>query len=219
QTIVNNAQYLRVVTQPDGSELRFTETNPAAGRVTVVVNPWLPLIDQSANSATTWYLVPSGGSSGPRPSIITTFMPGREASDLQTIVNNAQYLRVVTQPDGSELRFTETNPAAGRVTVVVNPWLPLIDQSENSATTWYLVPSGGSSGPRQSIITTFMTGREAPELRISGDTGNYIGGGEVPGTEGSFLNDDVQYRVRHITGAVGLDPSPTMASLGNDSIS
>src|SRR5690606_13326486 len=159
---------------------------------------------------------------GTRPVTVQQFalvVPPSLALTAQTIVNNSQYLRVVTQPDGSELRFTETNPAAGRVTVVVNPRLPLIDQSENSATTWYLVPSGGSSGPRQSIITTFMTGREAPELRISGDTGNYIGGGEVPGTEGSFLNDDVQYRVRHITGAVGLDPSPTMASLGNDSIS
>src|SRR5690606_42135071 len=94
--------------------------------------------------------------------------PPSLALTAQTIVNSSQYLRVATRPDGSEIRFTETNPAAGRVTVVVNPWLPLIDQSENSATTWYLVPSGGSSGPRQSIITTFMTGREAPELRISG---------------------------------------------------
>lgn len=131
-----------------------------------------------------------------------------------SIADVANYERVVPQPDGTEIRFNENNPVRGRFTVVVNPWLPLIDQSGNVNTTWYLVPSGGSNGPRRSIVTTFMNGREAPELRISGNTGRYVGGGEVPGTEGSFDNDDVQYRVRHITGAVGLDPSPTIVSLG-----
>lgn len=131
-----------------------------------------------------------------------------------TIVNNTTYLRVVPDNEGGELRFNETNPVAGRIDVVVNPWLPLLDTSGNVASTWYLVPSGGSNGPRESIITTFMAGREQPELRISGNTGRYTGGGDVPGTEGSFDYDDVQYRVRHVLGAVGVDPSPTIVSDG-----
>ena len=60
-----------------------------------------------------------------------------------------------------------------------------------------------------------LRGYEQPELRVQANAGNYIGGGEVPGLEGSFVNDDVQYRVRHITGAVGVDPSGTMASNGS----
>lgn len=132
----------------------------------------------------------------------------------QNIVNNTTYLRVVPDDNGGELRFTETNPVSGEITVVVNPWLPLLDTSDTMSTTWYLVPSGGSNGPRRSIVTTFLSGRGNPELRISGDTGRAIGGGDVPSTEGSFTHDDVQYRVRHFLGAVGVDPSPTMVSLG-----
>jgi len=133
-----------------------------------------------------------------------------QANNIAAIAN---YQRIEVGEDGIERRFEVPNPVRGRFRVVVNRWLPLLDTSGTSATTWYMLPAPGQ-GPRNAIITTFMAGREQPELRISGDTGNYIGGGEVPGTEGSFPHDDVQYRVRHITGAVGVDPSATMASLG-----
>lgn len=134
-----------------------------------------------------------------------------------TILAQANIIRTVPQPDGSELQTTMANPLSGRVRRVTNEWLPILDTSETSADTWYLLPDGAAASGRNrpAIITTFLDGREAPELRISGDTGNYIGGGEVPGLEGSFVNDDVQYRVRHITGAVGVDPSGTMASNGS----
>lgn len=140
---------------------------------------------------------------------------------LEITANNiagiANYLRVETDADGIERRFDVPNPVRGRFVVVVNHWLPLLDKSENASTTWYLVPSGGSNGSRRSIITNFLAGHENPELRINGDTGRYVGGGEVPSTEGSFSHDSVEYRVRHVTGAVGVDPSPTMVSLGTGS--
>lgn len=117
---------------------------------------------------------------------------------------------------GRQVRFTRTNQARGRFTVQVNQWLPLIDTSENSATTWYLVPSGGTTGTRRAIVTSFLAGHEAPELRINNDTGSNVGGGDISPFEGSFSHDDVQYRVRHFVGAAGIDPSPSMVSLGTN---
>jgi hypothetical protein len=118
-----------------------------------------------------------------------------------------------------QVRFVRTNQARGRFTVQVNQWLPLIDTSDTSATTWYLVPKAGTTGTRKAIVTSFLAGHEAPELRIKNDAGMNIGGGDISPFEGSFINDDVQYRVRHFVGAAGIDPSPSMVSLGtgNDS--
>jgi len=117
---------------------------------------------------------------------------------------------------GRQRRFQRANQARGRFTVQVNQWLPLIDTSVTSATTWYLLPAGGTTGTRRAIITGFLAGHEAPELRIKGDGGSSIGGGDISPFEGSFSHDDIQYRVRHFVGASGIDPSPSMASRGTN---
>lgn len=89
------------------------------------------------------------------------------------------------------------------VTLIVNPWLSVIDRSANVNTTWYILPVA-SAGIRPAVVFSKIRGRETPELRISAATGNYLGGGEVPGREGSFLNDDIEFRVRHFVGAAGI---------------
>lgn len=98
--------------------------------------------------------------------------------------------------DGNK-KYTQT-AGNGDVEIVVAPVLNNIDKSATVDTTWYLVPLGGSDGTRDSILLSFLRNHERPELRISGNTGNYVGGGAVPGLEGSLLNDDVEYRVRHV---------------------
>lgn len=100
------------------------------------------------------------------------------------------------------------------VTLVVNDWLTKVDVSANAATTWYLVPLNGTDGTRDSIIVAFLNGHEAPEFRQSGNTGLYLGGGNVPSLEGSLLNDDVEYRVRHVVTGAYLYPQALFASTG-----
>lgn len=109
--------------------------------------------------------------------------------------------------------YNAANPVSG-VTVIVNPWLQVIDKSANVNTTWYLVPYAGG-GLRPSIVFSKIRGRETPELRIESQTGNYLGGGEVPGREGSYLNDDISFRVRHFVGAAGISPETVAVSRGN----
>jgi hypothetical protein len=101
------------------------------------------------------------------------------------------------------------------VALTATDWLTDIDQSATAATTWYLVPDGGRDAKREAIILGFLQNHESPELRISGDTGNYLGGGAVPGLQGSLLNDDVQLRVRHVVAGGFLNGQALLASKGN----
>lgn len=109
--------------------------------------------------------------------------------------------------------YDVTNPISG-VSLIVNPWLPVLDLSATVNTTWYIVPVAGG-GIRPSIVFSKIRGRENPELRIANDTGEYLGGGAVPGREGNFLNDDIQFRVRHFMGAAGIAYETTAVSKGN----
>ncbi len=105
----------------------------------------------------------------------------------------------VTDANGT---YFVSNPISD-IQLIVNPWLPVIDKSANVNKTWYLLPAG-SQGVRPAVVFSKIRGRETPELRIASATGNYLGGGEVPGREGSFLNDDIEFRVRHFVGAAGI---------------
>lgn len=121
-------------------------------------------------------------------------------------------LTKLTITQGSISYDTTTNNSD--VTLVVNDWLTKVDKSANAATTWYLVPLNGTDGTRDSIIVAFLTGHETPEFRQSGNTGLYLGGGNVPSLEGSLLNDDVEYRVRHVVTGAYLYPQALFASTG-----
>ena len=92
----------------------------------------------------------------------------------------------------------DTQTANSDVTLVVNDYLTQINKDANAGTTWFLVPLGGNDGTRDSIVVNFLRNHEAPEFRQSGNTGLYLGGGAVPSLEGSLLNDDIEYRVRHV---------------------
>lgn len=111
------------------------------------------------------------------------------------------------------IKYT-TNTNTSDITLVVNDWLTKVDKSANASKTWYLVPLNGTDGTRDSIIVAFLNGHEAPEFRQSGNTGLYLGGGNVPSLEGSLLNDDVEYRVRHVVTGAYLYPQALFASTG-----
>lgn len=99
------------------------------------------------------------------------------------------------------------------VTVVVNPWLPVIDLSATVSTTWYLVPLA-SAGVRPALVLSKIRGRTNPELRINTLGGAYLGGGPVPGLEGDFATDDIQFRVKHYVGAAAIATETMAVSKG-----
>jgi len=107
------------------------------------------------------------------------------------------------------------NWLSNRVTLVVNPWLPVVDQSANVNSTWYLLPKPETARP--GVVLGFLRGHETPDLRYKAEAGNALGGGEVPASEGSFDVDDIAYRVRHVLGGTTLDPIATAVSNGSGS--
>jgi hypothetical protein len=109
--------------------------------------------------------------------------------------------------------YNIANPVS-EVTVVVNPWLPIIDQSANANTTWYLMPAA-SAGTRPAVVFSKIRGRGNPELRIATQGGQYLGGGPVPGLEGSFETDDIQFRVKHYVGAAAIATETMAVSNGS----
>lgn len=109
----------------------------------------------------------------------------------------------------------KTGVANSDVVLTATDWLTEIDQSATAATTWYLVPDGGKTSKRDSIGVGFLQNHESPDLRVSGNTGNRLGGGSIPGLEGSLLNDDIEYRVRHVVAGCFLNGEGLLASKGN----
>nr|WP_297424777.1 Mu-like prophage major head subunit gpT family protein [uncultured Actinotalea sp.] len=123
--------------------------------------------------------------------------------------------------EASEIRRTEggvtsiePNYLRGVVRLVVNPWLPVVAAGFNKvATTWFVLPD--PNGARPAVVTGFLRGYESPDLRVKADTGSQVGGGAIDPRDGSFDDDTVQYRVRHVTGAATVIPTETYVSTGS----
>lgn len=117
-----------------------------------------------------------------------------EAEALLKIVSLEKVTGVGTD---TEIRTTEST-SNGDVELVVSDYLTDVDVSANVATTWYLLPAGGSDGTRDSIVVNFLRGHEKPQLTIATTGHTYAGGGAVPWSEGSLRNDTTETRIRHI---------------------
>jgi hypothetical protein len=118
----------------------------------------------------------------------------------------------VTDVNGT---YDIASPISG-VTVVVNPWLGIVGSGYADVdTTWYLVPIN-SNGIRPAILLSKIRGRGNPELRIATQGGAYLGGGPVPGLEGSFETDDIQFRVKHYVGAAAIATETMAVSKGTN---
>lgn len=99
------------------------------------------------------------------------------------------------------------------VTLVVNPWLTVIATDGKASGRWFLLPD--PNGPRPAVAQGFLRGHETPDLRVKADTGNAVGGGPVSPEEGSFDDDSIAYRVRHVVGSTTVDPLATYVSDGS----
>jgi hypothetical protein len=193
-----------VLASPTGPNADFF--NAANGNL-IAGNPHLSVdsLDAAINSINTRTL----NGNPVRVDNLALVVPPALEREARRIVSVSSFL--VEDENGT---YNIANPVSG-VTVIVNPWLATIDKSATVNTTWYLVPFAGA-GLRPSIVFSKIRGRETPELRIASATGNYLGGGEVPGREGSFLNDDIEFRVRHFVGAAGIAAETVAVSKGND---
>lgn len=111
----------------------------------------------------------------------------------------AQQIRTTT----GGVEVVESNPLAGQGWTVMDN-LP--------GTAWFLMPV--PTAPRPALFTAFLVGEEQPDLRVKKDQGASLGGGDLPADAGSFDDDTIYFRVRHITGGATGDPKFALASDG-----
>ncbi|VXA92508.1 Mu-like prophage major head subunit gpT family protein [Citricoccus sp. K5] len=105
------------------------------------------------------------------------------------------------------------NPLAGKFTVVVSDYLTVVNTSAKADTTWYLLPAPTASRP--ALVVAKLRGQENPDIRVKADQGQRLTGGAISPEEGSFGDDTIAYRGRHVVGAGTLDPMLTYASTGS----
>lgn len=116
-----------------------------------------------------------------------------------------QYLNIISIQDGAISFGSPDNSALNTVEI--------IETDRLTGTNWKLMPKPGAT--RRPVLELLrLRGYETPELRVSADAGIYLGGGAVPGLEGSFEADTISYRYRYVTGGVLWDDTWVVVSTG-----
>lgn len=133
--------------------------------------------------------------------------------------NKAAYWKQIMET--REIRFGDTSPIVdasytfiranympSMVTVHVNPWLDIFQPGCNS---WFLFANPGNTRP--GLEVGYLSGYEAPQLFMRApDTARIGGGGGA--SDGSFENDQMDYKMRGVFGGTTIDPRMMLASRG-----
>lgn len=101
---------------------------------------------------------------------------------------------------GSRVTKTRSaNPYKGMIQLQVSREFARTNGAASAGTSWALLPAKTTDNP--AVVKTGLIGHEAVDIRVKRDQGERAGGGAVPVNEGSFGDDTVWYRGRHVTGA------------------
>lgn len=143
---------------------------------------------------------------------VTLVVPPALEVAANNIINATEILAASGGGDGTgndQLRVT--NWMRNRVSVVVNPWLPIVNTT-NGNSAWYIFANPNVGRPAMEL--GFLIGHETPELWVKSPNATRVGGGPVAPEEGDFEHDAIQYRVRQPLGGVLMDPKSGVASTG-----
>jgi hypothetical protein len=124
-----------------------------------------------------------------------------------------QIVNAPTIPDPAGGAGTIPNPLAGKFRVVVSDNIAIYNGGAKADTTWFILPAPETARP--ALVVAKMRGEENPDIRVKADQGTRLGGGSIAPEEGSFGDDTITYRGRHIVGAGVLDPLFTYVSNGS----
>lgn len=113
--------------------------------------------------------------------------------------------------DSAANRMLTDNWLRGKLELVVNPYLSVINTTSGK-TSWYVHAKSNSERP--AFEFDFLRGYEQPQLFMKAPDAVRVGGGAVDPMQGSFTDDSLDYKIRHIFGGGALDPKATVASNG-----
>lgn len=128
----------------------------------------------------------------------------------QNLLNATQ---VIVGADTGEQRIVTSNWMKAKVTLVVNPYIPVI-ATTNGKKTWFVHANPNSGRPAMEF--GLLRGHESPELFMKLQNQVRVGGGGS-GFDGSFEDDTIAYKVRHVFGGSRIDGKSTVGSNGSGS--
>lgn len=105
--------------------------------------------------------------------------------------------------DGDGGYREEPNPLRGQLDIVVN--------EKQLGESWIVMPKPGTAR-RSPFWFARLRGFEQPDFRYKADQGRAVGGGDIVVNSGSFDDDTIWYRGRHIMGVAHGDPTLTYGS-------
>lgn len=114
-----------------------------------------------------------------------------------------------------EQRLIVQNWMRNKLTLVVDPYIPMVASTANGNTSWFLFANPNEGRP--AIRLGFLRGHEEPEIFMKSSNAVRVGGGPTDPMDGDFETDTVQWKVRHVLGGVRMDPKMTVASNGSGS--
>lgn len=125
-------------------------------------------------------------------------VPPALAITAMNIVNAIQ----IEMTDGGGLsgqKLIAQNWMKNKVTVIVDPYIPIVASSANGATSWFMFADPADARP--AISYGLLQGHEEPELWVKSPNAVLAGGGAVSPEEGDFETDSTAQRVRFVCGA------------------
>lgn len=104
---------------------------------------------------------------------------------------------------------------ANSIKLAVNWYLPIVDQTANKHTTWYLFADPNVGRPAAEL--TFLEGYEQPSFWQKAPNTMRMGSSSVDATMGDFEDMSQHYKGLHIIGGTLVDPKMAVVSNGSGS--
>lgn len=120
---------------------------------------------------------------------------------------------VIVGADTGAQRIVTSNWMKSKVTLVVNAYIPVI-ATTNGRTTWFVHANPNAGRPAMEM--GLLRGHEAPALFMK--QGNQVRvGGSANAMDGSFEDDTLAFKVRHVFGGTRVSGKSTVGSNGSGS--
>jgi hypothetical protein len=130
-------------------------------------------------------------------------------------IMNAIQLELAEAGGTANQKLIAVNWMRSELSLVVNPWIPIVASSANGDTSWFLF-ADAASGPA-ALEIGFLRGYSEPQVFVKSPNQQFVGGGTPDVMAGDFDTDAIQYKVRHILGGVVIDASMSVGSEGDGS--
>lgn len=130
-----------------------------------------------------------------------------------TALNILNAIQLIVGADTADQRLVTENWMKTRLSLSVNPYIPIVGATANGNTSWFVFCNPDNGRPAMEL--GFLIGHEEPEVfqKVPNQVPVGAGGGDV--LDGDFESDAIEYKLRHVFGGTREDPRMTVGSNGS----